>query len=84
MIPDRLPEALREVIAGFPAGALQFEVGIQTFDPIRFREHQPRQDYQPTGGQSSFPAPAKPGVHVHADLIAGLPGETIESFADGI
>jgi Protein of unknown function (DUF4080) len=23
------------------------------------------------------------GVHVHADLIAGLPGETLESFAEG-
>ena len=33
MIPDRLPEALREVIAKFPPGALQFEVGIQTFNP---------------------------------------------------
>src|SRR6202042_540344 len=32
MIPDRLPEALREPIRRFPAGALQFEVGIQTFD----------------------------------------------------
>ena len=32
MIPDRLPEALREVIAKFPSGALQFEVGIQTFN----------------------------------------------------
>ena len=33
MIPDRLPEGLRDIIAKFPAGALQFEVGIQTFDP---------------------------------------------------
>src|SRR5439155_10173421 len=33
MIPDRLPEALREIIARFPAGALQFEVGIQSFNP---------------------------------------------------
>src|ERR1700677_3626239 len=33
MIPDRLPEALRETIARFPAGSLQFEVGIQTFNP---------------------------------------------------
>src|SRR5439155_10501541 len=32
MIPDRLPEALRESIAKFPPGALQFEVGIQTFN----------------------------------------------------
>ena len=26
---------------------------------------------------------AETGVHVHADLIVGLPGETIESFAAG-
>ncbi len=32
MIPDRLPEALRELIRQFPEGALQFEVGIQTFN----------------------------------------------------
>src|SRR5262249_27003192 len=32
MIPDRLPEALRDLIRQFPAGALQFEVGIQTFN----------------------------------------------------
>jgi len=33
MVPDRLPEALRSLIAQFPPGALQFEVGIQTFNP---------------------------------------------------
>jgi radical SAM superfamily enzyme YgiQ (UPF0313 family) len=33
MIPDRLPEALRETIAKFPPGTVQFEVGIQTFNP---------------------------------------------------
>ena len=32
MVPDRLPDALREVIARFPPGALQFEVGVQTFN----------------------------------------------------
>jgi radical SAM superfamily enzyme YgiQ (UPF0313 family) len=31
MIPDRLPEALR-TDQEFPPGALQFEVGIQTFN----------------------------------------------------
>src|SRR5436853_5160159 len=32
MIPDRLPEALRAIMAQFPAGALQFEVGGQSFN----------------------------------------------------
>ena len=33
MIPDRLPSELRPVIASFPPGVLQFEVGIQSFNP---------------------------------------------------
>src|SRR6185436_2110480 len=32
MIPDRLPAELRETIAKFPPGSLQFEVGVQTFN----------------------------------------------------
>src|SRR5204863_8997249 len=32
MIPDRLPDALRDLIVQFPPGTLQFEVGIQTFN----------------------------------------------------
>src|SRR5579871_5960463 len=46
MIPDRLPEALRELIARFPAGALQFEVGIQTFNPTVAQLISRRQDYE--------------------------------------
>jgi hypothetical protein len=33
MIPDRLPDSLRTLITQFPPGSLQFEVGIQSFDP---------------------------------------------------
>jgi hypothetical protein len=33
MVPDRLPEQLKEIIVKFPRGALQFEVGIQSFNP---------------------------------------------------
>jgi len=32
MIPDRFPDSLRGVIQQFPAGVLQFEVGVQTFN----------------------------------------------------
>ncbi len=82
MIPDRLPEALREVIAKFPPGALQFEVGIQTFDESVSRNISRRQDYDRLAGNLQF-LRQHTGVHVHADLIAGLPGETLESFAAG-
>src|SRR5204863_4372554 len=45
MVPDRLPEPLREVISRFPSGALQFEVGIQTFDEEVGARIKRRQNY---------------------------------------
>jgi radical SAM superfamily enzyme YgiQ (UPF0313 family) len=82
MIPDRLPAALREVIAQFPAGALQFEVGIQTFDETVSKNISRRQDYERLADNLEF-LRRETGVHVHADLIAGLPGESLDGFARG-
>jgi radical SAM superfamily enzyme YgiQ (UPF0313 family) len=82
MIPDRLPAALREVIARFPPGALQFEVGVQTFNPEVAQLISRRQDYGRLADNFRFLREGS-GVHVHADLIAGLPGETAESFGAG-
>ena len=82
MIPDRLPEALRELIARFPAGALQFEVGIQTFDETVSKNISRRQDYTRLADNFHY-LREKTGVHIHADLIVGLPGESMESFAAG-
>ncbi len=82
MIPDRLPDALREVIAKFPPGALQFEVGIQSFNPEVCRLISRRQDIGRLQENFHF-LRTRTGVHIHADLIVGLPGETLESFAAG-
>ncbi len=82
MIPDRLPEALRELIAKFPPGVLQFEVGIQTFDAAVSKNISRRQDYTKLADNFNF-LRANTGVHIHADLIVGLPGETLESFGAG-
>lgn len=82
MVPDRLPEDLRSLIARFPPGALQFEVGIQTFNEEVSRRIQRRQDYARLEENLRF-FRTQTGVHVHADLIAGLPGESLESFAAG-
>jgi radical SAM superfamily enzyme YgiQ (UPF0313 family) len=82
MIPDRLPEALREIIAKFPPGALQFEVGIQTFNPEVSKLISRRQDYDRLAENFRF-LREHTGVHVHADLIVGLPGESVESFGVG-
>jgi radical SAM superfamily enzyme YgiQ (UPF0313 family) len=82
MIPDRLPEGLRAIIAQFPAGTLQFEVGIQTFNDAVCERISRRQDRARLTENFRF-LREQTGVHVHADLIVGLPGETLESFAAG-
>jgi radical SAM superfamily enzyme YgiQ (UPF0313 family) len=82
MVPDRLPESLREIIARFPAGALQFEVGVQTFHEATAALIHRRQHYQRLEDNIRF-LRRETSVHIHADLIAGLPGESVESFAAG-
>lgn len=82
MVPDRLPAGLREVIRQFPPGALQFEVGIQTFNPEVERLISRRQDHARLEDNLRW-LRTETGVHVHADLIAGLPGEDLASFGAG-
>ena len=81
MVPDRLPAELRELIKQFPPGALQFEIGIQTWNPEVAKNVSRRNDYKKV--EDNFTFLADTGVHTHADLIVGLPGETFESFAQG-
>ncbi|MFI5382416.1 MAG: DUF4080 domain-containing protein [Tepidisphaerales bacterium] len=82
MIPDRLPESLRTLIARFPAGSLQFEVGVQTFNEDAAQRISRRQDNAKVEENFRF-LRQRTGVHIHADLIAGLPGEDLASFAAG-
>ncbi len=82
MIPDRLPEALRELVAKFPPGVLQFEIGVQTFNDEAGERISRRQDNSKLEENFRF-LREHTGVHIHADLIVGLPGETVEQFAAG-
>lgn len=82
MVPDRLPQQLRDIIARFPPAALQFEIGIQTFNPEVSARISRRQDYARIDDNLRF-LRQHTGVHLHVDLIAGLPGEDLRSFAAG-
>ncbi|MEO6597044.1 MAG: DUF4080 domain-containing protein [Planctomycetota bacterium] len=82
LIPDRLPERLRAEIAAFPAGALQFEVGVQTLDEATSERISRRQDVQKLAENLRW-LQSSTGAHVHADLIVGLPGEDEATFARG-
>ncbi|WP_096696634.1 B12-binding domain-containing radical SAM protein [Polaromonas sp. AER18D-145] len=82
VVPDSLPDRLKELIAQFPDGALQFEVGIQSFNPEVQQRISRKQDNGKTADNLRWLV-TQSRAHVHADLIFGLPGETLESFADG-
>lgn len=82
MIPDRLPPSLRALLQQFPAGSVQLEVGIQTFDPDVGARIQRRQNVKSLEDNLRF-LRRETGAHVHADLIVGLPGEDLQTFALG-
>ena len=82
VVPDSLAERLKALIVQFPAGSLQFEVGVQSFDPEVQQRISRKQDNAKTAENLRWLV-SKSQAHVHADLVFGLPGETLESFADG-
>ena len=82
LIPDHLPDALKDSIAKFPAGSLQFEIGIQTLNPEVQKHISRKQDDTQTAENIRW-LREHTHAHLHADLIVGLPGETVESFASG-
>ena len=82
LIPDHLPEKLKEAIRRFPPGTLQFEIGIQTFNP-EVQARISRKQKNELARENILWLAEYSGAHLHVDLIAGLPGEDIASFADG-
>jgi hypothetical protein len=82
LIPDHLPEALKVPITRFPPGTLQFEIGIQTFDVETQRRISRRQDNAVAAANIAW-LRENTKAHLHVDLIAGLPGEDLASFAAG-
>ena len=82
VIPDHLPDRLKAMIARFPPGVLQFEVGIQTFSPEVQQRISRRQDNAKTCANVDWLVKHS-HAHLHTDLIFGLPGETLASFAAG-
>jgi radical SAM superfamily enzyme YgiQ (UPF0313 family) len=80
VVPDHLPDALKEKIAQFPAGSLQFEIGIQTFNPEVQNLISRRQNNQAAQENLAW-IRQNTQAHIHADLIFGLPGDDLSSFS---
>ena len=82
LIPDHLPEKLKQTVTRFPPGTLQFEIGIQSFDEAVQSRISRRQKNAVAQANIRW-LRAHTQAHLHVDLIAGLPGEGIDSFARG-
>jgi radical SAM superfamily enzyme YgiQ (UPF0313 family) len=82
VVPDHLPDALKEAISKFPDGTLQFEIGIQSFNPeVQTLVSRKQNNEKATANIRWLVEHSH--AHLHVDLIAGLPGEDIASFAAG-
>lgn len=80
--PEQLQEELQALIESAPAGFMQLEVGVQTFNP-EVAQRIERQLSIETIERHIALLNACASTHLHSDLIAGLPGETLESIAAG-
>ena len=88
MVPTLFPPELLEALTRFPPGTLRLEIGIQTLNP------QVSERIKLSGGKERYNNPEKlmenlrflsekTSAIIHADLIAGLPGEDLDSFGRG-
>ena len=82
MTPFNFPGRLRDVIRRFPPGSLRIELGIQTLNPAAASLVN-RPDNIDEGLEILGFLRGETCCIVHADLIAGLPGEGMESFGRG-
>lgn len=82
MVPSRFPPDLTDTLARFPPDTLRLEIGIQTLNPdvgVRIgRPSKPEQELETLKLLAE-----KTNAIIHADLIAGLPGEGEASFGKG-
>ena len=78
---DLFTDELLTLLTGAPAGLFQLEIGIQSFHPATLEAVQRRTD--PDKCRTAIRRLLAPGnIHIHLDLIAGLPQEDYASFRD--
>lgn len=82
IVPDHLPQQLKSLIERFPPGSLQFEVGIQTLNPV-VQDLISRKQNNDKAAENLAWLRRHTQAHLHVDLIFGLPGEDLASFARG-
>lgn len=72
-----------EILARAPRGLFQFEIGVQTSSERVLSTISRAPSFEKVR-QATLALRALDNIHLHVDLIAGLPGEGVESFAQSI
>jgi hypothetical protein len=87
MVPSLFPTELRETLTRFPQGTLRLEIGIQTLNSeaaSRIKRSGEGQAFSPEKELETLRfLRQQTAAIIHADLIAGLPGEDLASFGKG-
>ncbi|MBQ9851056.1 MAG: DUF4080 domain-containing protein [Clostridia bacterium] len=79
---DILKESTLEILASMPCGAVQLEIGMQSFNEETLRRINRKTDTEKLV-ENIRRLIGFNNMHIHIDLIAGLTGEGLESFVRG-
>ncbi|MDQ6954532.1 MAG: DUF4080 domain-containing protein [Mariprofundaceae bacterium] len=83
VIPDHFPISIQQRIKQFKPASLQLEIGIQTLNIDVAATIQRKLNIAKIKTNIAF-LEEHTHAHMHLDLIVGLPGESLESFAQGL
>lgn len=76
---DIIDDETIEILSHIPKGALQFEIGVQTTNPHTMRAINRNVSFEKLSKAVSK-LMKMDNIHIHLDLIAGLPHEDMTSF----
>ncbi len=77
--PDRFTDQMFSFLKGLPANRFQFEIGVQSTNAGTLKEVRRKSDIDKSRENITRLA-ALDNIHLHVDLILGLPGEGRNSF----
>jgi radical SAM superfamily enzyme YgiQ (UPF0313 family) len=83
MAPDLFTEEMFAFLTDLPPGRFQFELGIQSTNPATLAAVNRSRDLARVRANMRRLA-ERNNIHLHADLILGLPEETAASFRQGL
>jgi len=81
IVADALNDEMLELMAGVKPGRFQFEIGVQSTNPNTLARINRRQDLARMAQNIKLLVERR-NIHIHLDLIVGLPEEDYHSLAD--